>query len=276
MEGFSSASDEVASRVVADLAPRRVRVVVTARDVGRVIPAQWQEWVQNGGTHSYERYLRAVTMKGSRRMPLVKSLWWNLDLHRILQTWQPHVDPEDLVLVTVPPPGGDRSLLWRRFCEAIELDPSGFDLDVPSNESLGAVSAELMRRVSVEAKERDLGWQARNRLKQRLGRKVLAGRKASEPSLAFPERHRDFAQKTAERLIREITEVGPVVVGDLNDLLPVWTPIGTNAVEAPESLPTEVLLQAAVEGLVGLAAIDREGGPDRPRPGSEGREGRRP
>ena len=88
-----------------------------------MIPAQWQEWVQNGGTHSYERYLRAVTMKGSRRMPLVKSLWWNLDLHRILQTWQPHVDPEDLVLVTVPPPGGDRSLLWRRFCEAIELDP---------------------------------------------------------------------------------------------------------------------------------------------------------
>ena len=54
-----------------------------------------------------------------------------------------------------------------------------------------------MRRINVEAKERDLGWQARNRLKQRLGRKVLAGRKASEPSLAFPERHRDFATKTA-------------------------------------------------------------------------------
>ena len=56
------------------------------------------------------------------------------------------------------------------------------------------------------------------------------------------------------------------MVGDLNDLLPVWTPIGPNAVEAPESLPTEVLLQAAVEGLVGLAAIDREAGPDRPGP----------
>ena len=50
-------------------------------------------------------------------------------------------------VVTVPPRGGDRSLLLRRFTEVIGVDIMDWDTgDDAANESLDAVQAELISR----------------------------------------------------------------------------------------------------------------------------------
>ena len=259
METLSSARKAQARRAAQSFAPRRVRVIVTARDVGRVIPAQWQEWVQNGGTVSFSTFLRTSSAVRVSVAPVARRLWWSQNIARILRTWQPYVDASDLVLVTVPPDGSDRSLLWRRFCEAVELDDAdAYDLQVASNESLGAVSAELMRRVNRAAKRRHEPWQARSRVKHRLGKRVLASRKSREPKLVIPDRYRDFAVNTSQRMVGDIEKVGPQVVGDLDELRVTAAALpradgGVSSLSDPERLGVEQLLEAALDGLLGLS-----------------------
>ena len=277
METLARADADAARSGVASFASRRVRVILTARDLARVIPAQWQESVQNGGTATYGRFLAIASRTRSSSIPIARTLWSAQDLGRILRTWQPCVAAEDLVLVTVPPAGSDPALLWQRFCQAVDLDPSGFATDVRSNESLGAVSAELMRRVNVVAKDRDLPWHVTRVLKRRLAKQVLAGRRAEEPALALPDRYWPWAARSAQRVVDEIGGVGPVVVGDLDDLLVLATPaVGsasqarpkTTSVTSPEEIPADELLDAAVHGLIGLSqGIARA--PDTASPGDD-------
>lgn len=260
MEFLARADSTAVSRAMTDLSSRRVRVVLTARDLARVIPAQWQESVQNGGTTTYGRYLAGASKARSGSIPIARSLWGPQDLGRILSTWQPFVRPEDLVLVTVPPPGSEPTLLWSRFCEAVSLDASGFDASQTSNESLGAVSAELMRRINVVAKQRDLSWETRRILKRRLAKQVLAQRKRDEPALALPDRYRPWAVRAADRLIGDVERIAPVVIGDLAELRVAADATtgtlrpGQTFVTSPESIPTDELLDAAVHGLIGLTA----------------------
>lgn len=60
MEFLSAASARTATGIVSELAPAEVHVVVTARDLSRVIAAQWQESIQNRAVWSWEDYSGAV------------------------------------------------------------------------------------------------------------------------------------------------------------------------------------------------------------------------
>ncbi|QCC77816.1 hypothetical protein [Nocardioides daphniae] len=51
----------------------RVEAVITARDLGRNIPAMWQEFVKNGGTTSLERYVEKVRARGGGRPVLARA-----------------------------------------------------------------------------------------------------------------------------------------------------------------------------------------------------------
>ena len=46
-EFFADASPEAIRRVVGELDPAKVQVVVTLRPLARIIPSQWQQCVQN-------------------------------------------------------------------------------------------------------------------------------------------------------------------------------------------------------------------------------------
>ena len=63
-----------------------VHVVVTARDLGRQIPAEWQERVKHRGGRDYMTFLKAL-MRSYRAKD--NSLWfWKVQhLPRILSTW---------------------------------------------------------------------------------------------------------------------------------------------------------------------------------------------
>jgi len=259
METFASARSRHARRAIHDLGDRRVRIIVTARDAARVIPAQWQEWVQNRGTVRFGTFLRLASTLRWRYAPVARRIWWSQDIARILRTWGRYVAAEDVVLVTVPADSSDPTLLWRRFCQAIELDPSGFDLDVQSNESLGAVSVELLRRVNKTARRRREPWEAMGRVKHRLGKTVLARRRGREPRLLLPDDYRDFAATTAQRFVSDIQRVRPVVIGDLADLRPEPKAAslrpGSTAMCLPEHTSDDLLLEAALDGVLGLTLM---------------------
>ena len=127
-----------------------MRIVLSTRDIARVFPAQWQESVQNKWAWSYQEYIDAVILEKSPRKRAYRHFWTKHEWATILKTWGEYVPTHDMALVTVPPPGADRGLLWLRMCEALGLDAEAYDSSTRANESLGAASAEVIRYVTAE------------------------------------------------------------------------------------------------------------------------------
>lgn len=261
MEFLSFATPEAARRAVDSLAPHDVRVVITARDLQRVIPAIWQESVQNGHTLAYRAYLDALTQSeyAGPRVGVRAAFWGQQDIARVLHTWGSAVDRQSCSLVTVPAPGADRGLLWSRFCEATTLDPVGLRPGSSGNESLGATSAELMRRATVRAKEGDANWATLQVLKWRTAKRALARRRGEEPTLILPPAYAEWTGRQQRTLVDAIREFDPVIVGTLDDLLYAAAP-GAPApaptdgqVVAPAHVPAAELLDAALDAIVALS-----------------------
>jgi len=149
MEFLSFAHKPGARRVMESLAPAEVHIVLTLRSAGLVLPAQWQELVQNRGTVSWEQWCRDVPDDSQPPTASRASAMRALDVVRMIRAWAPLVPPERLHIVTVPPASASRTLLWERFAQALELRSPRYQTpDGVTNASLGQVSTELLRRLN--------------------------------------------------------------------------------------------------------------------------------
>lgn len=144
-EFFAAASAPQAARALDDLAPLDVHVILTARDYVATLPALWQEQVKVGSTDPFDTFV-ADMLEGRRSGPLS---WRTTDVQSVLRRWTASLPAEQVHLVTVPPPGSPPLTLWERFCDALGLEPSGWEIpQTRRNQSLGAVEVELLRRVN--------------------------------------------------------------------------------------------------------------------------------
>jgi hypothetical protein len=57
-EFFADSQEDVPKRVVDGLGRDRVHVIVTLRPLGKILPSQWQQYVQNGQRMRYPDWLR--------------------------------------------------------------------------------------------------------------------------------------------------------------------------------------------------------------------------
>jgi hypothetical protein len=244
METLSMASPRAVKRAASSLSQHRVQIVLTARDIGRVLPAQWQESVQNGKSWGYREYLEGV-VNGREGDRAYDHFWSKHDWAHVLRTWSKVADDAGVTLVTVPPSGAPRGLLWERFCQAVDLEPQKFDSSASVNESLGAASAEVIRYVSASLDERETHRQTARVLKKTLAKAVLNTRKSAEPTLVLPHELESWAAGRSRELISDLATVDKTTVGDVEELEPRFTGPKANETEDPSKLPTEELLSAA-------------------------------
>ena len=142
-EFFCSASADQAARMVADLSPAEVHVVVTARDPLGIFTSSWQESLKNKGTEPMATYAREVSDD-----PTVVWNWRALDLALVLERWGSAVPPERVHVLTSSS-GDDRVQLWHKLCSVVGIDPSCADTSgVFPNESMGVAEAETLRRIN--------------------------------------------------------------------------------------------------------------------------------
>lgn len=78
-----------------------VRVVLTVRDLGRTVPAMWQEAVKNGRTWSWPDYVRSVQKGGEPG----RRFWRQQDAAAVASRWAAAAGADHVHVVTVPPPG---------------------------------------------------------------------------------------------------------------------------------------------------------------------------
>jgi hypothetical protein len=143
-EFFCSASEEQARRMVEELAPAEVHLVVTARDPLGIFTSSWQEFLKNKGTSHIEKYSRTVSEN-----PREIWNWRALDLGLVMERWATAFPAERVHIITPPPSGSAPDELWVRLCQVMEIDPAvaGESGRFP-NASMGVAEAETLRRVN--------------------------------------------------------------------------------------------------------------------------------
>jgi hypothetical protein len=253
MEFMSFARQPRAQALVESLAPSDVHVILTVRDAGRVLPAQWQESTQNRGTASWADYTAAVLEGPESGNRVWRTSMRALNIPRMLSVWAPLVPPERLHVVLVPPPGAPSTLLWERFAGAVGVDPDRYRPPRKRrNESLGYASADLMRRANVDLRELPLTSYQRT-AKAYLCKQVLAAR-TGEPNIPMTSGLAGFAAQWNQTMTEAIAATGGRIHGDLADL--DGRPAATT--ESIEPLPQSELLDAASDAVSGLQQLVAE------------------
>ncbi len=255
MEFLSLAKPAQIRQLVADLAPAELHVVLTARDLARVIPAAWQERMKNSKSVAWPDFVAALMDPARVDASPARGFWRQQDLPAVLRRWAVHVPPERIHVVTVPPPGAPRGLLLRRIGQVVGSDAARWDPEVDRlNESIGAAEAELLRRVNDRIMDR-VEWPVyAHSVKNLMSRQSLAGRPNPRPIVLSPDQHA-WAVERAEEIVAALRSAGYPVVGDLADLVPV-SPPGPPAEQPlpPEQVPDAEVLAAAEDAIVGLVS----------------------
>jgi hypothetical protein len=247
-ELFAGASAAQARRAVAMFGEdAEVHIVLTARDLARQIPAEWQEHVKHRNPITFRAFVDEISGPHADR-----TWFWRVqDYPQVLQRWSQEVPPERTHLVTVPPAGSRPELLWQRLAGLLGLDADAFDLThVRSNPSLGVEQTELLRRLNVELGDRlPLRGPYPGAVKERLAHRVLAHRAGTPLRLSAADRV--FAVRRADTMVKELADLGVDVVGDLAELVPSADVQQVEVVD-PSLLPDSTILEEGIGALISL------------------------
>ena len=215
-EFFAGAAPEQAARMVAELAPAEVHLVVTAREPVGLYSGGWQESLKNRDSRTMTEFAEAEVSESSMSV----WNWRTLDVRLVLERWAPTVPAERVHVLPLPPPGSPRTLLWQRFSGLVGLDAESFDLSATfPNESMGVAEAETLRRINDHLKDEDFErpfdrgvyirtFLADERLATRNGEKYW-------PTDDIVEECRQRARAA----VAHIEGAGYDVIGDVHDLL---------------------------------------------------------
>jgi hypothetical protein len=217
-ELFSNVKAADVPAALAHLDGLEVHVVVTARDLARQLPAEWQEGVKHGRGLRFDEFLSRV-LDPDRSHSHATKFWRHQDLADILDRWGRHLSPDRVHLVTCPPPGAPRDLLWQRFCSVVGVDPSAATFpDVGANTSLGVTAVDVLARVNRRLRKGDAPPHLRRTVKQVLVNEAL--RSDGSERVSTPESLVPRLEEITAQWVRRIEAAGYDVVGDLADLSP--------------------------------------------------------
>ncbi len=258
-EFFCGAGREQAGRLVEQLAPADVHLVITARDTLGMLTAGWAEYVKNGGTKPL------AEMRGNRLGGQGEFGWRTWDLGGVLRRWGRHVPPEQVHVIPMPAPGAPHDQHWRNLASVLGLDLDRYDAPAePRNPALGVVQVELLRRINLHLgafrKPVDRGTWIRGYLaEQHLVRQDGERLGADDDQVAE-------CRRRADRAVRIIGKRGYHVVGEVERLL---VPAVPQTRLRPDDVSNVALVESASTLVAGMLAdirrLSREGPPDMPQ-----------
>jgi hypothetical protein len=237
-----------ARRMVRAFEPAEVHVVVTVRDLARVIGSMWQQELSKGRAWPWSEFVAAVRDPELGPATAGVAFWLRQDLKRVLTVWESVVPPERIHVVVVPRAGSSASRLVDLFGSAIQLEPGRLTpATSPGNPSVGVAETELLRRLNL-----GLG----DRLNERQYLHMVNG--AVKPALRdrapgsrirLPESQRDWVTERSRETIELLKNGRYDVVGDLDDLLPSEELDPQAAGSDPDHVSDRELAEAAIDAL---------------------------
>jgi hypothetical protein len=269
-EFFAEADDEVIPRVIEDMGGPMVHVAVTLRPLIRILPSQWQQYMQNGYCFGYLEWLEGI-LSDPPDTP-TPGFWARHRHDRLIERWANVVGPENVTAIVVDK--SDPRILLGTFESMLGL-PAG--LLVPEsggvNRSLTLAEAEIARMINEEFSRQE--WPSenyatfvRNGAVKRLKARIPA---PGEPGIVTPAWALKRATEIGAEMVQNISALGVHVIGDISALCP---PPGGARQEG--GAPSEAALagsagplipaEAAAQAILGAFTA---GGVDRPPPVEE-------
>ena len=255
-EFFCEASSDQADEVFSALGrsgARPVHVVVTLRNLGKLLPSSWQQYLKYGMTTSYEAWLTGVlATPGSSKMS--PTFWKRHDHGDVIRCWAGAVGPQNLtvmVLEDVP-----REYMFETFAQFLDVPTHILTsrMELTSNRSMTAAEAEVLVRLNKKVKK-SMQWADYVTLVRRgvaLG--MVEGREPgpSEPKLHTPDWALDAAQQMGIKSVNTIRESQVNVLGNLDALR-------TRIASAPvPDFTDQIPIDAAVTAIESVINSSRE------------------
>jgi hypothetical protein len=189
-----------------------VEVVLTARDWGKQLPSEWQQFLKHRLTLDFPTFLERVRR---REGAVAEHYWVRQDYAGISARWGFALGPAKVHVIAVPSMSQDRDGVFRMFGEIVGFDGQALRRPKQSvNASFGYVEAEVLRRLNLALGDRLLHYEREYfpAVRKVLVRQVIA-REASA-RLAVPPDHLPWVRRLDEQRLAELTGAGYRIHGD--------------------------------------------------------------
>ena len=221
-----------AKRMLEGLSASTVDIVITMRDLGRILPSSWQQHVRNTHTQSYRRYLERRASERGDLPPIQMQAEWDAERHQtfwrsyaygaLVRRWQELVGGDHVSVVTLPPAGSPSNLLWDRFRAALAVDAlpetapklPAFIANIGSTRS----EAVFLHALNVEAKRRGWNRKTANELQQQLLSSGFLERPDRGGPLLLPRSYLGTVREWVDVDIADMATTDVVVHGNVEDL----------------------------------------------------------
>lgn len=268
-EFFADTGRAALPKVVEALGGDRIHIVVTLRPLVKIIPSQWQQYLQNGFRMPYLEWLEGI-LKQPPDTP-TPGFWHRHRHDGLVARWVKVVGQENLTVIVADET--DRMMLPRTF-EALVGLPEGFlvpERDLV-NRSLTLAEAEVVRLLNEEFKSQ--GWPARYYSRfMRYGAvermKAMHRPLAAEPKIVTPPWALKRITEISADVVENIAASGVRIIGDLSTLsLPPADADESEPAAAPGENDTQTAAQegaplipadAAAQAVVGAFIAARMG-----------------
>ena len=272
-EFFADAAPEVAERALDDLGRDRVHVVVTLRPLAKILPSQWQQYVQNGLRVAWADWLDRTLAKAYNgdafaEVEPTPNFWTRHSHGDLVARWAKAVGPDKVTVVVLDE--SDRDMLVRTFESLLGLPDKTLTPDPDlANRSLTAGEVELVRLLNDEFERRN--WNDAlygTFVRAGVAKKLLALRQPqdAEPVITMPRWGLERATELGARAAEQIRATGVRVIGDLatlSDLPPAESP------DRPPPVDPPIPASAAAIAVIGSILAGRKAvwpAPKKPAP----------
>jgi hypothetical protein len=249
-EILAGAKPHQIERARSDLQGSELHVVYSARDLGRQIPAEWQEGVKHRRRRSFATFLKAVQTTPRTN----SSLWfWRAQgLPDVLGRWTRGLPPSQVHLVTVPQTGAPRDLLWQRYCRVFGIDPAWAPQDsARENASIGAAEAAIVRKLNSRLRKAGLSSDDYRKLIRDVVVHETLAHRPNMTKVTLPPRALSWACEVAEEWVEWVDKAGIDVIGDVEELRPA-PPDATQPWANPDRPRRPDMLDAALDVMTAL------------------------
>ncbi|MDR6973852.1 hypothetical protein J2X68_000521 [Streptomyces sp. 3330] len=258
-EFFADAPDDAtAGRIVEQLGGEPVRVLVTLRPLVRIMPSQWQQYVQNGLRMGYEDWLEHMLRKAPYEKP--NPSFWRRHRHdRLVERWVRVVGADRVTVVVVD--DRDRGGLMRAFEGLLGL-PANLLQPVPdtANRSLTLAETEMLRSLNKEFRGNGLPDELYSLLVRNgavMHMKNTCSPTSQDVRISTPDWAVRAAAGIGAEMAGRIAATGVRVIGDPALLSALPEPAGQEPGEA--RIAPEVAAQALYGALAAVASAPGRG-----------------
>jgi len=220
-EFFAESDDATAASIVQRVGLDRIHVVLTLRNLGRILPSAWQQMLKSGFEMEYSSWLTDILVTPPEQMHPKSTTFWTRHRHGdVVRRWAELVGPERLTVIVVD--DRDREAIYSGFEQLLGM-PTGALLayrDQSNNRSMTGAEAELIRALNV-AVGGGKGWKPYSQQQHdSMIKAITEGREApeGEARILTPQWALDMAAELAREDVSTIRALGVSVIGDLESL----------------------------------------------------------